>query len=86
MRVKDFKAPEQLEVDRFFKRNPLSNWMMSPYFEWHKKLDPFIQFGACQTDFNNALETMKTSNLVPREVKSQIEILKKNAKAISEYL
>lgn len=60
--------------------------MLSLYFDWRKKLNPFILFNTCQIDFQNALQTIKTSNLVPRDVQTQIESLKKNAKVISEYL
>lgn len=81
MSVNSYHAPEELQVDCYFKKNPFFDWSFPQYYEWKKRLNPFNEnFNKVQKEYNNNLEIIKKSSLVHRDVKSQIQLLKKFSK------
>lgn len=75
MSINSYRAPDELEVDFYFKKNPLVDWSFPQYFEWKKRLNPFNEnFNKVQREYNVNLEIIKNSSLVPRAVKCQIQL------------
>ncbi|KAI7897397.1 uncharacterized protein EV154DRAFT_557700 [Mucor mucedo] len=81
MSLNTYFVPEELEVDRYFKKNPFPDWSFPQYYEWKKRLNPFNEkFNKMQKEYNDNLEIIKKSSLVHDDVKSQIQVFKKSSK------
>lgn len=86
MSIANYKAAALVSVDAFFKKRSSYDWNLIAFVEWRKKIDPFIKFETCKTDFDASLDIIRNCELILREDKTLIPDLTKYCKVIYYWI